>query len=72
MNQAAGAGGEGGVGVAVPEQLSPDRHAGGLSMASSPVYNGQWSSPSCRVRGGSCEPHVPGGGVRRRHSSPEV
>ena len=55
MNQAAGAGGEGGVGVAVPEQLSPDRHAGGLSMASSPVYNGQWSSPSERLgHGGSC------------------
>ena len=41
--------------VAVPAQLSPDRRAGGLSMASSPVYNGRWSSPSERLdHSGSC------------------
>ena len=45
VNQAAWAGREGGVGMAVPAQLSPDCRSGGLSMASSPVYNGRWSSP---------------------------
>ena len=52
---AAWAGGEGGVGLTVPAQLSPDRRAGGLSTASSPVYNGRWSSPSERLdHSGSC------------------
>ena len=47
--------GPGGVGVAVPAQLSPDRRAGALSTASSPVYNGRWSSPSERLdHSGSC------------------
>ena len=45
VNQAAWAGREGGVGMAVPAQLSPDCRSGGLSMASSAVYNGRWSSP---------------------------
>ena len=41
--------------VAVPAQLSPDHRAGGLSAASSPVYNGRWSSPSERLdHSGSC------------------
>ena len=55
VNPATWAGGEGGVGVAVPEQLSPERHAGGLSTTSSPVYNGRWSNPSeRRDHSGSC------------------
>ena len=52
---AAWAGGEGGVGLAVPAQLSPDCRAEGLSTESSPVYKGRWSSPSERLdHGGSC------------------
>ena len=51
---AAWAGGEGGVGVADPAQLSPDRRAGAFPRRV-PVYNGRWSSPSERLdHSGSC------------------
>ena len=51
---AAWAGGEGGVGVAVPAQLYPDRRSGAFPRRV-PVYNGRWSSPSERLdHSGSC------------------
>ena len=79
---AAWAGGEGGVGVAVPAQLSPDRRAGAFPRRV-PLFTKRggaaplrgWTTVGAaeqlRSWGCSCEPHVSGGGVRRRHSSPE-
>ena len=79
---AAWAGGEGGVGLAVPAQLSPARRAGAFPRRVPLFTTGGGAAPlrgwttvgaaeQLRSWGGSCEPHVSGGGVRRRHSSPE-